>query len=109
MTKGFGFGDIFKIQEKVQQIQKELAQKTKLHEVLLDMVVRHLPSPLEAQKYRAPNIWHGDMESPIGKSMQSADDSGKLAMIPLQHPEQLSCRQLQGSPAGAYRRVRNWQ
>jgi DNA-binding YbaB/EbfC family protein len=27
LTKGFGFGDIFKIQEKVQQVQKELAGK----------------------------------------------------------------------------------
>jgi len=76
---GINFKDI--IDYCNQENQKELAKKTQLHEVLLDMVVRHLPSPLEAQKYRVPNIWHGDMDSDIGKSMQSCDDNGKLAMM----------------------------
>jgi len=76
---GINFKDI--IDYCNQDRQKELAKKTPLHEVLLDMVVRHLPSPLEAQKYRVPNIWHGDMESEIGQAMQNCDDSSKLAMM----------------------------
>lgn len=61
--------------------QKELAKKTKLHEVLLDMVVKHLPNPIQAQKYRVPHIWRGDITSPIGKSMQTCDPNGKFAMM----------------------------
>lgn len=61
--------------------QKELAKKTPLHEVLLDMVVKHLPSPKQAQKYRVPNIWRGDDDSEIGKVMQTCDDNGKFAMM----------------------------
>ncbi len=64
-----------------QEKQDELAKKSKLHEVLLDMVVKHLPSPVVAQKYRVPNIWHGDMEGPIGKDMQACKDDGKFAMM----------------------------
>jgi elongation factor 2 len=63
------------------QNQKELAKKSKLHEVLLDMVVKHLPDPLVAQKERVPNIWKGDMESEVGKGMRNCDDNGKLAVM----------------------------
>jgi elongation factor 2 len=76
---GISFKDI--IDYCNQENQKELAKKTPLHAVLLDMVVRHLPDPLTAQKYRVPNIWHGDDSSPIGKSMAACDDNGKLAMM----------------------------
>jgi elongation factor 2 len=50
-----------------------------LHEVILDMVITHLPNPLEAQKYRIPKIWHGDKESDFGKSMMNCDPKGKIA------------------------------
>lgn len=61
--------------------QKELAKKTPLSEVLLDMAVKHLPSPIESQKYRVPNIWHGDQESEIAKDMAGCKDDGKFAMM----------------------------
>ncbi len=50
-----------------------------LNEVILDMVVKHLPNPLEAQKYRIMKIWHGEPESPMGKGMLTCDPNGKLA------------------------------
>ncbi len=50
-----------------------------LNEVILDMVVKHLPNPLEAQKYRILKIWHGEPESPLGKGMLTCDPNGKLA------------------------------
>ena len=37
--------------------QKELAQKIKIEEVILGMVVEHLPSPKVAQEYRVPKIY----------------------------------------------------
>ena len=58
--------------------QKELAQKAPVHEVLLDMAVEELPSPLIAQKYRIPNIWQGDLESETGTAMMSCEPSGPL-------------------------------
>ncbi|MCK4347632.1 MAG: elongation factor EF-2 [Thermoplasmatales archaeon] len=61
--------------------QKTLAKKTPIHEVLLDMVVNHLPSPKIAQKYRIPHIWHGDPKSNLGKSMLETKESGPLALM----------------------------
>jgi len=61
--------------------EDELAKKAPLHQVVLDMIIRHLPSPLEAQKYRIPKIWKGDLESEIGKQMLNCDSNGRLAAI----------------------------
>jgi elongation factor 2 len=61
--------------------QKTLAKKAPVHEVLLDMAVTKLPGPVEAQPYRIPNIWNGDLESTIGKAMISCDPDAELAMM----------------------------
>ncbi len=61
--------------------EDELAKKAPMHEVVLDMIIKHLPNPLEAQKYRVGKIWHGDPDSDVGKSMLNCDPNGKLAMI----------------------------
>tara|TARA_B100000700_G_scaffold327431_1_gene441990 strand:- start:2579 stop:4786 length:2208 start_codon:yes stop_codon:yes gene_type:complete len=61
--------------------QKELAKKAPVHEVLLDMAVEVLPSPLVAQKYRIPNIWQGDLESETGKAMIGCDSDGPLSLM----------------------------
>jgi elongation factor 2 len=61
--------------------EDELAKKAPLHQVVLDMIIKHLPNPLEAQKYRLQKIWKGDLESEIGKQMLACDPNGKLAMI----------------------------
>ncbi|MDK2831540.1 MAG: elongation factor 2, partial [Methanolobus sp.] len=60
---------------------KELADKCPLHEVLNDMVIRFLPSPLQAQEGRIGAIWHGDKESQIYKSMINADPNADLAFM----------------------------
>ena len=61
--------------------QKTLAKKSPIHEVILDMVIDHLPSPQEAQKYRIPHIWRGDQESTLGKSMIECKENGPLALM----------------------------
>ncbi len=76
---GITFKDI--IDYTSQGKDKELAKRAPLHHVVLDMVIRHLPSPIEAQKYRIEKIWHGDLESEVGKDMISCNPNGKLAMI----------------------------
>ncbi|TQD25293.1 elongation factor EF-2 [Methanolobus vulcani] len=60
---------------------RELADKCPLHEVLNDMVIRFLPSPLQAQEGRIGAIWHGDKTSPIYKSMINADPKADLAFM----------------------------
>jgi translation elongation factor aEF-2 len=60
---------------------KTLAQKCQLHETLNDMVISHLPNPVVAQKERVKAIWHGERESPIGVSMNTADPKGDLAFM----------------------------
>jgi elongation factor 2 len=45
------------------------------------MVIKHLPNPVQAQKYRVPKIWHGDLDSEIGKSLVSCNPNGKIAFV----------------------------
>jgi len=55
----------------------ELVEKSPLDDVLLEMIIKHLPSPKEAQPYRIPVLWkEGDLESEIGKSMRACDAKG---------------------------------
>ena len=62
---------------------KELAKKAPLHEVVLNMVIKHHPNPVEAQKYRIPKIWHGDVDSEIGKSLINCDPKGEPVFVPI--------------------------
>jgi elongation factor 2 len=52
---------------------KEIAQRARINDVVFDMVVKHLPTPATAQKYRIPNIWRGDPASAVGKGMVATD------------------------------------
>ncbi|MBD3209860.1 elongation factor EF-2 [Candidatus Micrarchaeota archaeon] len=57
---------------------KYLVEKSPLDEVLLEMIIKHLPSPSFAQDYRIPVLWkEGDSESEIGKQMRACDPSAK--------------------------------
>jgi len=76
---GLSFKDIFEYCKN--NDQKTLAKKSPIHEVVLDMVIYHLPSPAEAQKYRIPHIWRGDHESNLGKSMIECKENGPLALM----------------------------
>jgi elongation factor 2 len=58
---------------------EELAVRAPLHTVVMDMVVKHLPDPTEAQPYRVGRVWKGDIKSDIGKSMLNCDPNGHLA------------------------------
>ncbi|MBP2146641.1 elongation factor 2 [Methanofollis sp. W23] len=76
---GVNFGEVF---ERCRaEDMKTLAKKSPLHDVLLDMVVKHLPNPIEAQDRRVHIIWHGDYESKVGKAMIDCDPKGPVAMM----------------------------
>ncbi len=76
---GINFKQVFEYCKN--QDQKTLAKKAPLHEVLLEMVISHLPNPLEAQKLRIPVIWHGDLESTFEKSMMTCNPDGPVAYM----------------------------
>ncbi len=80
--KGVNFKDIMKLSEMDAEARQEWIWKNApLYEVILDMVIKHLPNPVEAQKYRIPKIWRGDQESQLGKDLVSANKEGKLAFV----------------------------
>jgi len=58
-----------------------ISSKAPLHKVVLNMVTKHLPNPVEAQKYRIPKIWHGDLESEEGKALVNCDPNGPVAFV----------------------------
>lgn len=76
---GIGFKEIYEYLK--QERDKELAKKTPLHKVVLDMVVRHLPNPIQAQKERIKVIWGGNLSSDVGKAMINCDPKGPIALM----------------------------
>ncbi len=55
---------------------EELFKQAPLHNAILDMVVTNVPNPVDAQKYRVPKIWKGNLHSEVGKSMLNCDERG---------------------------------
>jgi len=76
---GISFSDIIKAYQ--EDKKDELSKKAPLHHAVLDMVVKHLPNPLEAQKYRISKIWHGDLESEEGKALLNCDPKGGVVFV----------------------------
>ncbi len=79
--KGIKIIDMIKAYEKGREAVEELQKLIPLHEALLDMVVKFIPNPKEAQRYRIPKIWRGDPDSEIGKAMRNADPKGPLVFF----------------------------
>jgi elongation factor 2 len=76
---GIGFDQVFDYCRAGKM--KELAEKVPLYKAVNDMVVKFLPSPIEAQKERVRVIWHGDWESKVGKAMAACDPNGPVAFM----------------------------
>lgn len=56
----------------------DLAVYLPIHRAILEMVVDHLPNPLQAQKYRIKKIYEGDLNTDVGNAMTSCDPEGPL-------------------------------
>ncbi|MGB1698080.1 MAG: GTP-binding protein, partial [Thermoplasmatota archaeon] len=56
--------------------EKLLAKECPIATVVLDSVVKNLPSPKTAQDYRIRHIWNGDLESQAGKDMLASNQKG---------------------------------
>jgi elongation factor 2 len=76
--KGIKFGDVIEAYNNGRE--EELAETVPLHTAILNMAVKNLPNPVEAQKYRVPKIWKGELDSKIGKAMIECDDNGPTVM-----------------------------
>jgi elongation factor 2 len=88
---GFNLNILEKSRLKFQDIRKRYQKETytkesyadlpgyfPIHQAILEMVVNHLPNPIEAQKYRIGKIWDGDLSSDLGRAMVNCDPKGPL-------------------------------
>ena len=76
---GIKFSDIIEYSNKGKM--DDLVKRLPLYDVLLNMVIEHLPSPDTAQTYRVPKIWNGDINSAEGQTMLEASAEGPLAAM----------------------------
>lgn len=76
---GVSFKEIYEYNKN--QDPKGLAKKMPLHSVLLEAIIKHLPDPMNSQKYRIPTIWRGDQETEMGKAMMQCKGKAPLAMM----------------------------
>ena len=81
MAKKYGvkFSDIYDsyANNEIEEFQK----KAPIAEAILTMVIKHHSPPDVAQKYRIPKIWHGDLESEVGKALLNCDEKGPAVMM----------------------------
>jgi len=78
--KQIGFKEIIDAYQ-TEDAYKELAKKAPIHEVVLDMVTHHHPDPVQAQNYRIPKLWHGDLESTDGKNLIKCSPDGRTYFV----------------------------
>tara|TARA_Y100000310_G_scaffold343302_1_gene450272 strand:- start:2871 stop:5057 length:2187 start_codon:yes stop_codon:yes gene_type:complete len=80
--KGISFKDIIDAYSKEkEEREKWVWENAPTSEVLLDMVIKHLPGPIEAQKYRIPKIWNGDIDSDFGKGLIDCNKDSEPAFV----------------------------
>lgn len=81
MAKKYGikFSDIYDsyANNQIEEFQK----KAPIAEAILTMVIHHHAPPHVAQKYRIPKIWHGDLDSDVGKALLNCDEKGPAVMM----------------------------
>ena len=77
-NKGIKFADVIDFYEKKKH--EELSRLIPLHNAILNMVVKNIPNPTEAQKYRIPKIWKGPIDSEVGRAMLNCDENGPATM-----------------------------
>ncbi|MDZ7701179.1 MAG: elongation factor EF-2 [Halobacteriales archaeon] len=76
---GIDFADI--IDYNLEENVDELKERSPLADVVLDMVAKHFPNPVEAQPRRIPHVWRGDEESEIAIQMRDVDDEGEVVLM----------------------------
>jgi len=60
--------------------RRKLSQFLPLHSAIFRVTLKNIPSPIDAQAYRLPKIWKGDIGVGIGKAMLTCDSHGPIAI-----------------------------
>jgi elongation factor 2 len=76
--KNIKFNDIVNAYQK--NAYEQLQNIIPLHNAILNMIINHLPNPTQAQKYRIPKIWTGNLDTEIGQAMLNCKDTGPTVM-----------------------------
>ncbi len=74
--KGVTFGEILKAYAEDDHVR--LKHELPVHEAILEMVVKHVPSPIEAQQYRIDRIWKDKHDEEILEALKKCDPNGPL-------------------------------
>lgn len=61
--------------------ERELAQAYPIAQSVLDAVIKTVPNPSQAQQYRIPKFWDGDLNSETGKSLLCCDKKGPTILL----------------------------
>lgn len=75
------FKQVFEYSSQGEEGLKKLQEIAPIDEAVLSMIIEHLPTPKEAQIYRIPQIWHGDLNSEAGRAMLSVDPRAKTNLV----------------------------
>ncbi len=79
---GITFKDVIEVYASGDQKKiEEFASRAPLHKVVLNMVIKHHPNPIQAQAYRVPKIWHGELESEAGQALVRCDPKGPVVFV----------------------------
>lgn len=57
----------------------KLKETLPIHEAILEMAIKQVPNPKEAQSYRIEKIWDGQINSPTGKALAECSDTEPVA------------------------------
>lgn len=75
------FKQVFELTQQGEEGLKKLQALAPIDEATLAMIIDHLPPPNVAQRYRIPQIWHGDITSPGAVAMLDVDKSAPANMV----------------------------
>ncbi|MCS7096136.1 MAG: elongation factor EF-2 [Candidatus Bathyarchaeota archaeon] len=78
MEEGVRFTDIIEAYNEGRP--QDLEKSIPLSRAILGMIVKNLPDPIEAQRYRLPKIWKGKLNSEVGNALLKCDDNGPTVM-----------------------------
>ncbi len=76
--KGVKFSNIIENYHK--KTCEKLSKLLPLCDAILCMIASGCPDPLEAQQYRVPKIWKGDLNSEVGKAMMNCDENAPTTL-----------------------------
>jgi len=89
--KLFAMLDKLKVTDRLKPEDKDLVGKPLMkrvmqtwlpaHEALLEMMIYHLPSPAQAQRYRVENLYEGPMDDKYAEAIRKCDPDGPLMLF----------------------------